>query len=112
MKSKVNILWVNDNPKVAETMVFMYATNAKINGWFDEVEIIIWGPTAKLAAEDENVQELIRVAKHAGVVVKACISCSNMFGVTEKLKALDLEVDRMGEPLSNILKADEKLITI
>lgn len=110
--SKVNILWVNDNPQTAHTMVFMYATNAKIQGWFDEVEIIIWGPTAKLVAEDETIQERIEFAKHAGVIVKACISCANMFGVTEKLKALDLEVAPMGEPLTNILKENEKLLTI
>ncbi len=27
---KLNILWANDNPLSAHTMVFMYATNAKI----------------------------------------------------------------------------------
>ncbi len=112
MNSKLNILWVNDNPQTAHTMVFMYATNAKTQGWFDEVEIIIWGATAKLVAEDETIQERIKLAKQAGVVVKACISCTNMFGVTEKLKSLDLEVDGMGIPLTNILKENEKLLTI
>ncbi len=112
MSSKINILWVNDNPQTAHTMVFMYATNAKTQGWFDEVEVIIWGPTAKLTAEDESIQEKINLAKHAGVTVKACISCANMFGVTDKLKSLDLEVDAMGPVLTDILKANEKLITI
>ncbi len=112
MSSKVNILWVNDNPLTAHTMVLMYAINAKKQGWFDEVEIIIWGPTAKLVAEDESIQEKIKIAKQEGVVVKACISCANMLGVTEKLKALDLEVDGMGIPLTNILKENEKLLTI
>ncbi len=112
MNSKLNILWVNDNPQAAHSMVFMYATNAKMQGWFDEVEIIIWGPTAKLVSEDTNIQERIKLAQHVGVVVKACISCSNMFGVTDKLKSLEIEVDGMGIPLTNILKENEKLITI
>ncbi len=112
MSNKLNILWINDNPQVAHTMVFMYATNAKTRGWFDEVEIIIWGPSAKLVAEDESIQERIKLAKHAGVVVKACISCANMFEVTDKLKSLDIEVDGMGVPLTNILKENEKLLTI
>ncbi len=109
---KLNILWVNDNPLTAHSMVLMYATNAKKNGWFDEIEIIIWGPTAKLVAEDESVQEKIKVAMQAGVVVKACIVCTNMFEVTDKLKALDIEVYGMGLPLTNILKDGEKLLTI
>ncbi len=112
MNTKLNILWVNDNPQTAHTMVFMYATNAKIQGWFDEVEIIIWGATAKLVAEDESIQERIKLAQKSGVVVKACISCANMFGVTDILKSLDLEVSGMGVPLTNILKDNEKLLTI
>ncbi|OON96052.1 MAG: DsrE family protein, partial [Candidatus Epulonipiscium fishelsonii] len=98
MKDKLNILWINDNPQTAHTMVFMYAINAKTQNWFDEVEIIIWGSTAKLVAEDESIQEKIKMTKHSGVVIKACISCANMFGVTNKLKSLDIEVDSMGIP--------------
>ncbi len=112
MESKLNILWVNDNPDTAHSMVFMYAINAKNNGWFDQIEIIIWGATAKLVAENESIQEKIKIAQHAGVIVKACISCANMFGVTDKLKSLDLEVAGMGMPLTKILKDNEKLITI
>ncbi len=112
MNTKLNILWVNDNPQTAHTMVFMYATNAKSRAWFDEVEVIIWGPTAKLVAEDEGIQERIKLAMHTGVVVKACISCANMFGVTDKLKSLGIEVDGMGIPLTNILKENERLLTI
>ncbi len=112
MNSKLNILWVNDNPDTAHSMVFMYATNAKINSWFDQIEVIIWGPTAKLVAQDKNIQERIKIAQHAGVVVKACVVCANMFDVTETLKSLDIEVDGMGLPLTNILKENERLLTI
>ncbi len=109
---KVNILWTNAHPDLAQTMVFMYAINAKKQGWFDEVDIIIWGPTAKLVAEDESVQDEIRKAQEAGVKVFACSSCASMYGVVEKLQALGLEVRGMGTPLTQILKSNEKLITI
>lgn len=109
---RINILWTNDNPNTAHTMVFMYATNAKLNGWWDEVNVIIWGPTAKLVAEDEGVQERIKLAKQAGVNVEACIACATQFGVVDELKALNLELKPMGEPLTEIIKAGEKLITI
>ncbi len=109
---KVNILWTNDHPDLATTMVFMYAVNAKIRNWFDEVTVIIWGPTAKLVAENEDIQDEIRKAQENGVHVMACISCASMYGVEEKLKSLGLEVKGMGIPLTEILKSDEKLITI
>ncbi len=112
MSDKLNILWVNDNPQTAHTMVFMYATNALIYEWWKEVDVIIWGPSAKLVSEDEGVQEKIKMAQFKGVKVKACLSCANLFGVTEKLESLGIEVIRMGEPLTKLIKADEKLITI
>ncbi len=112
MKEKLNILWVNDNPETAHTMVFMYATNAKKNGWWDEVEIIVWGASSKLLAQDETIQERLKMAVFAGVKVRACIACAKMFGVVDKLKQLGIEPEPMGIPLTEILKEGEKLITI
>ncbi len=109
---KLNILWVSDNRDTAEFMVFMYAINAKIKGWFDEVEVIIWGASTKLAAEDESIKEKIRQAQKEGVVVKACLSCTEKLGVSDELRSLDVTLDYMGLPLTAILKGDEKLLTI
>ena len=33
-------------------MISMYALNGKKNKWWNEIEIIIWGTTANLAAEN------------------------------------------------------------
>ncbi len=110
--SKLNILWVNDNPVTAHTMVFMYAINAKAKGWWDEVELIIWGATAKLVATDFEIQEKITTALESGVKVRACVACAKALGAVEELEDLGIEVIAMGIPLSNILKDDEKLITI
>ncbi len=109
---KVNILWANPHPDLAQTMVFMYGINAKNQGWFDEVNIIIWGPTAKLVAEDEVVQDEIKKALKTGVQVFACSSCASMYGVTGTLQKCGIEVKGMGTPLTQILKNNEKLITI
>ncbi len=109
---KVNILWTNPHPDLATTMVFMYAVNAKTKQWFDKVTVIIWGPTAKLVAEDEVVQDEIKRAMEVGVEVLACISCASMYGVVDKLEALGLNLMPMGTPLTNILKSGEKLLTV
>ncbi len=112
MENKLNILWVNDNPHTAHSMVFMYAINGMSREWWEEIDIIIWGATAKLVAEDEAIQDKIKLAQQAGINMKACISCANMFGVTEKLQSLGIEVVGMGTRLTNILKSEEKLLTI
>ncbi len=112
MSDKLTILWVNDNPDTAKTMVFMYATNAKLRSWFNEVELIIWGPTSKLTARNPEIQELIKKAQDAGVTIKACLACADMFGVTDDLRLLNIDVDYMGVPLTEVLKSDGKLLTI
>ncbi len=112
MSDKLTILWVNDNPDTAKTMVFMYATNAKLRSWFSDVELVIWGPTSKLTAKNTEFQELIKKAQEAGVVIRACQACADMFGVSDDLRALDISVEYMGIPLTDVLKSDGKLLTI
>jgi len=106
------ILWTNDNLVTSEKMVFMYGINAKRHGWWENVTIIVWGATAKLAAENHDIQQLIGEAQLEGVHITACKACAKQLGVTETLKNLDIEVIYWGEPLTRVLKGDEKLITI
>ncbi|WP_320129995.1 DsrE family protein [uncultured Sphaerochaeta sp.] len=106
------ILWTNDNLITAENMVMMYAINAKKHAWWQEVTVIIWGATAKLVAENKTIQELIIQGKQEGVVFSACKACAANLGVTETLLDLGIEVLFWGEPLTKLLKNEEKLLTI
>lgn len=111
-KTKLNILWTNDNLITAEKMVFMYGINAKRKKLWDEMTLILWGATVKLAGENRNIQKLIKEAQDEGVHVTACKGCADELGVTSALEALDIEVIYWGEPLTQILQTGEKLITI
>ncbi len=111
-ENKLNILWTNADPVTAKLMVFMYGNNAIRKGWWDEVTIILWGATVKLVAEDESVQHLIKEAKETGVHITACKGCADELGVTSTLEGFDIEVKYWGEPLTEILKTDSKLLTI
>ena len=48
---KLVVLWTSDDPYVADRVALMYTHAAKKAGWFSEVTLIIWGPSAKLTAE-------------------------------------------------------------
>jgi len=110
--NKLNILWTNSDPITADKMVFMYAINGKVNNWWQEITIIIWGSTAKLAAQDPTIQEKIRMALHIGIKVSACKACADQLGVGSELEALGVEVTYWGEKLTEILKEDGRLLTI
>jgi hypothetical protein len=111
-KTTLYILWTNDNLITSEKMVFMYGINSKRFGWWENVTLVIWGATAKLAAENERIQELIAEAREHEVYVTACKACADQIGVTEALEAQGIDVEYLGIALTNVLKNDEKLITI
>lgn len=110
-KEKLAVLWVSGDPVVAEKSCLMYTHAAKRNGWFDEVVLIVWGSSSSLLAENEAIQEKVKAMKKDGVILEACIACSNMLGVTEELKALGIDVKGMGVPLTEYIKSGYHVLT-
>lgn len=106
------ILWTNDNIGTSINMVLMYAENAKINGWWTDVTVLIWGSTAKLVAENQEIQNYIRAILSEKVRVIACRQCAENYNVVENLEKLKIEVFYTGQFLTDWLKGNKKLITI
>ncbi len=104
--SKLLVVWTSGDREVALKMVFMYTFNAKKRGWWEEIRFLIWGPSSKLLSEDAELQKGIKEMKEAGVEVVACKACADLYGVSDKLEALGIEVKYMGVPLTEMLKSD------
>lgn len=102
--NKLAVLWTSGDPEVAEKVCFMYTNNAKKQAWFDEVVLIVWGPSARLLTENKMLQEYIKTMQDNGVRLEACYYCADMYGIVDDLKNLNIEVKGMGVPLSNYLK--------
>jgi len=102
--NKLVVLWTSGDPDVAEKMGFMYTYNAKKQGWFDEVVLIVWGPSAKLLSENKMLQDYVKKMQDAGVIVEACMACARMYDVDKQLSEMGIDVKGMGIPLSNYLK--------
>ncbi len=105
------VLWTSDDPYVAERVALMYAHAAKTNKWFDEVTLIVWGPSAKLIAENLILQEKVKEMQRDGVKVEACIVCADSYEVTDALRKLGFDVKAMGKPLTDYLKSGAKVLT-
>ncbi len=110
--STLYVLWTSADRDVAERMVFMYTLNSRLKGWWENVNLLIWGPSAKLITEDAGLQKKLQEMKNAGVNLLACKACADMYGLSDKLEALGVTVKYTGELLTNILKNDDKLISI
>jgi len=105
------VLWSSGDPEVAEKACLMYTGAAKKFGWFREVILIVWGPSEKLLAENAKLKEKITSMKKDGVIVEACVACSNLYGVTDELKICEVDVKGMGVPLTHYLKRGYKIIS-
>ncbi|WP_272700666.1 DsrE family protein [Desulfovibrio sp. Fe33] len=111
-KDTLNILWTNADPVTSEMMVLMYAKASAMRGWWKRVRVIVWGATAKLVAEDENIRALVREAQQEGVEFSACEACADRLGVKSRLQDLGMEVILWGYPLTELLRSRETLITV
>ena len=105
------VLWSSGDPDVAEKACLMYTHAAKRNNWFKEVILIVWGPSEKLLTENSKLKDKIASMKKDGVIVEACVSCSNMYGVTNDLKVCEVDVKGMGVPLTHYLKRGYKIVS-
>ncbi|MDP0489504.1 MAG: DsrE family protein [Verrucomicrobiota bacterium JB023] len=98
------VVWSSGDPDVAHRVALMYAHAAKTANWFENVRLIIWGPSQRVLVGDKDLKAKIAKMREDGVIVEACIACANSFGIAEELRELDLPVKGMGKPLSDYLK--------
>lgn len=108
------ILWTSGDREVALKMAFMYAFNSRRFKWgWKNVTLVVWGPSAKLLSEDKELQEYVSRMKDAGVKLLACKKCADLYGVSDGLRRLGIEVKYMGKPLTDYLRNDNtRVITI
>jgi hypothetical protein len=84
--------------------VFMYTHNAAKRGWWEQVRLLIWGPSGTLLAEDQEVQDGLKAMAADGIEIMACKACSDRLGATEALQQLGVNVFHVGTTLTEMLK--------
>ncbi|MDX9801772.1 MAG: DsrE family protein [Spirochaetia bacterium] len=112
MDNELFILWTDDNIITTEKMVFMYAQNAVLKKWFGSVTLIIWGATAQLVTDNNEIGKKIEELIIRGVKVSACKACADQLGVSDKLKNLGVELKYWGEDLTRLIREKKNLITV
>jgi hypothetical protein len=105
------IVWTSGDPEVAHKMVFMYAYNARRKGWWKQVSLLVWGPSAKLASENKDIQGSLKKMKSAGIELIACKACADLYNVSAGLEKIGIEVKYSGIYLTEFLKSGQKVIS-
>ncbi len=109
---RLNILWTTNNKDTINNMIGMYSQNSLKKGWWDSVNILIWGASTKLINEDKEIQELIKQMIKSGVHLQACKACADKYNAEETLKSIGIDVKYAGQDLTDYIMNDDKLITL
>ena len=112
MAEKLLIVWSSGEKEVAQKLVLLYGSVMLERKYWSEATLMIWGPSAKLLAEDQEVQEAFKKVQASGVVCNACVVCTDDYGVSEQLADMGIALIHTGELLTQALKSDDtKVIT-
>lgn len=110
-QTSVALIWSAADREVALNMVFMYARNARLQDWWPRVRLVVWGPSARLLAEDAELQEELAEVGAAGVELLACRACADNYGLAGRLEELGVKVIYMGQPLTDMLRRGWHVLT-
>lgn len=110
-EEKLVVVWTSGDRDVALKMVFMYTFNAKKNGWWKDITLLVWGPSAKLLSEDKDLQDYVKKMQDVGVHTVACKACADSYGVADKLTELGVTVRYAGKELTNYIKEKRHVVT-
>ncbi|WP_320035155.1 DsrE family protein [Halarcobacter sp.] len=112
MQKEAKILWTTDNKETALNMVLLYAHNAKLKGWMEEVSVLVWGTSQKLISQDKEIQEKVKAMIDDGVKVTACLKCAENMQIAEGLEACNIDIYYTGELLSDWIKSGDTIISV
>ena len=81
----------------------MYTRNVLKNKWLDDIRVVFFGPSEKLAAHDDKVAWFIKEIT-SEVDCFACKAISDKEGVSETLGEIGVRVEYVGTIVSNAIK--------
>lgn len=112
INDELHILWTSGEKTTFDEMVYMYSLNAMKRGWWKSITLIIWGASAELTGNNKEVQRKLKELQAAGVYISACKACADNLSVSDLFEKEQIELKYWGNPLTELLKADVKMITI
>ncbi len=103
MNDKLAVILASGDPHVLE-MGLMYARNAAIHGWMNDVKIFLFGPSETQVATDPALREAVATMIAEGLIPMACKYCSDKYAVSEALQRLGCGVEYVGVLISEAIQ--------
>ena len=104
MATKLFVLLASGDRGVALEVGLFYPLTVAKEKWMDEVKVIIFGPSEKLAAYDSKVQKRLKRLQEAGIEVMACKYCADRMNITSKLEEAGIKVVYVSSIMAQMIK--------
>ena len=104
MATKLFILLSSGDKEVALEVGLAYPLTLIKNKWMDEVKVILYGPSEKLAAHDAEVQEKIKELQDNGIEVMICKYCADRMNITGILEEAGFKVIYVSPIMAQMIK--------
>jgi hypothetical protein len=104
MATKLLVILSSGDREVALDVGLIYPLNAIKNRWMDDVKLIVFGPSEKLAAYDTEVQGKLKELMEAGINVIACKWCADRMNITSLIENAGIKVEYVGPIISQLIK--------
>jgi len=109
--SALVVIWTSADKEVAMKTALAYPLNSKLNGWMQNVTVLVWGPSVQLLAKDKEIQNIFTYMKQAGVNVFVDKKCVDEYKVAKDIEALKLEIRSLGKPLTVFIMQKRNILT-
>ena len=61
--NKLLIVWSTEEIEVAKKMVLLYGSVILPRAYWDEAHLMIWGPSARVLAENRELQQMLKASQ-------------------------------------------------
>ncbi len=104
--TKILVIITSGKNEIEKAMAGMsFAFNAKVKGYLDDIRIMFFGPSEDLVVSDnQEVKEMVKKLREAGVFMVACKNISDRIQVTEKILSLGINVEYVGKIIADYVK--------
>lgn len=109
--SKLYILWTDKDKDKAEKVIMRYLDSIINKQQWAGVEVLLWGPSEELVANDLEINKKVLSLIEKGIVINACEICADEYGIADKLKSLGIKFIDVEDALTQILKQQKPFVS-
>ena len=103
MSDRLCVIVSSSDPDVIRTAL-QYARRTVTEKFMQETRLFLFGPSEKIVARDEDLQDFVKRFQGTGKEILACKWCSDDYGVTEALESLGIRVEYIGTYVSEAIR--------